>query len=567
MSDVSSGLKGFWNYMWHLNNQAKSLMRLDLAAMADTGGGMTKKERQVAEKVLPGGAPGGQGKHDGKNESNGSGYSRAQRIGLFLGPLLFLLVLLMPTPADMAPAAKSVLASTAWIATWWITEAIPIPATSLLPIVLFPLLGVQDIRATTASYGDNTVFLFMGGFLIAAAMERWNLHQRIALNIIKLVGTGPKTIILGFMVATAFLSMWISNTATAMMMTPIGLAVILQVALLLEEQGSEIDTSPGHFNFGTALMLGIAYAASIGGVATIIGTPPNGIFVGVVKEMWGQDISFATWLMYGIPLAVVTLVFAWWYLTSVAYPLKLKELPGGMKVINDELKKLGPMSKAETQVGAVFLLVAVLWISSSFILNDFIPMINDATIGILGAMLLFILPVNLAKGEFVLNWETALKIPWGILLLFGGGISLAGGFKTSGLAEWIATRLSGLESAPMVIIVLAVTTMAIFLTEVTSNTATATMLMPIMAAMGVAMGIHPYAMMITAAIACSYAFMLPVATPPNAVVFGTGYVTIPQMAKAGFWMNIFGIVVITILTLYYLPVVWGINFTTMPPWI
>jgi len=567
MSSVSSGFKGLWSYMWHLNNQTKGLMRLDLAAMADTGGGMTKKERQVAEKVLPGGAPGGQGKNDGKNESNGSGYNRAQRIGLFLGPLLFLLVLLMPTPADMAPAAKSVLASTAWIATWWITEAIPIPATSLLPIVLFPLLGVQDVKATTASYGDNTVFLFMGGFLIAVAMERWNLHRRIALNIIKLVGTGPKTIILGFMVATAFLSMWISNTATAMMMTPIGLAVILQVAFLLEEQGSDIDTSVGHFNFGTSLMLGIAYAASIGGVATIIGTPPNGIFVGVVKEMWGQDISFATWLMYGIPLAVVTLVFAWWYLTSVAYPLKLKELPGGMKVINDELAKLGPMSKAETQVGAVFLLVAVLWISSSFIIKDFIPMINDATISILGAMLLFVLPVNLAKGEFVLNWESALKIPWGILLLFGGGISLAGGFKTSGLAEWIATRLAGLESAPMVVIVLAVTTMAIFLTEVTSNTATATMLMPIMAAMGVAMGIHPYAMMITAAIACSYAFMLPVATPPNAVVFGTGYVTIPQMAKAGIWMNIFGIVVITILTLYYLPAVWGISFTTMPPWI
>ncbi|AGL00477.1 SLC13 family permease [Desulfoscipio gibsoniae] len=569
MSSLSSSIQSLWQYMWQLSKQTKRLMRFDMVAMVDNGN-LSKKERKLADQVLPGGAgsPGG-GNSGGSNNngSNGGSYNLAKKVGLFLGPGLFLLVLLMPTPADMTPVAKSVLASTAWIATWWITEAIPIPATSLLPIVLFPLLGAQDVKTTTSSYGDNTVFLFMGGFLIAAAMERWNLHRRIALNIIKLVGTGPKTIILGFMVATAFLSMWISNTATAMMMMPIGLAVILQVALLLKEQGSDIDTSVGKFNFGTALMLGIAYAASIGGVATIIGTPPNGIFVGVVKEMWGQDISFASWLAYGIPLAVVTLIFAWWYLTSVAYPVKIKELPGGMRVINDEIQKLGPISKAETQVAAVFVLVALLWISSSFVLKDFIPMINDATISILGALLLFLLPVNLAKGQFVLDWESALKIPWGILLLFGGGISLAGGFKSSGLAEWIATRLVGLEGAPMLVIVLAVTAMTIFLTEVTSNTATATMLMPVMASMGVAMGIHPYVLMITAAIACSYAFMLPVATPPNAVVFGTGYVTIPQMVRAGFWLNIFGILAITALTIYYLPLVWGISFTTLPTWI
>ncbi|TYO97952.1 SLC13 family permease [Desulfallas thermosapovorans] len=569
MSSLISGLENLWQYMWQLSRQTKRLIRFDMAAMADNGN-LSEKERKIAEQVLPGGTDSlGRGNSGGgsDNGSRGGGYNLAQKIGLILGPVLFLLVLIMPTPADMPPVAKLVLAAVVWIAIWWITEAIPIPATSLLPIVLFPLLGVQDVKSTTASYGDSTVFLFMGGFFIAAAMERWNLHRRIALNIIKLVGTGPKTIILGFMVATAFLSMWISNTATAMMMMPIGLAVIVQVALLLKQQGSDIDTSLGRFNFGTALMLGIAYAASIGGVATIIGTPPNGIFVGVAKEMWGQDISFASWLAYGIPLAAVTLIFAWWYLTTVAYPVRIKELPGGMKVINDEIKKLGPISRAETQVASVFILVALLWISSSFVLKDFIPMINDATISILGAVLLFLLPVNLAKGQFILDWESALKIPWGILLLFGGGISLAGGFKSSGLAEWIATRLTGLEGASMLVIVLAVTTMAIFLTEVTSNTATATMLMPVMASMGIAMGIHPYALMITAAIACSYAFMLPVATPPNAVVFGTGYVTIPQMARAGFALNIFGVIAITALTLYYLPVVWGISFNTIPAWI
>lgn len=569
MSSLSSGLENLWHYMWQLSRQTKRLIRFDMTAMVDNDN-LSEKERKMAKQLLPRGtgSPGGGDSGGGSDYGKGKGsYNLAQKIGLFLGPALFLLVLIVPTPAGMTPVAKSVLAAAVWIATWWITEAIPIPATSLLPIILFPLLGVQDVKSTTASYGDSTVFLFMGGFFIAAAMERWNLHRRIALNIIKLVGTGPKTIILGFMVATAFLSMWISNTATAMMMMPIGLAVIVQVALLLKQQGLDIDTSPGRFNFGTALMLGIAYAASIGGVATIIGTPPNGIFVGVAKEMWGQDISFASWLAYGIPLAAVTLIFAWWYLTTVAYPVRIKELPGGMKVINDEINKLGPISRAEAQVGAVFILVALLWISSSFILKQYIPMINDATISIIGALLLFLLPVNLARGQFVLDWESALKIPWGILLLFGGGISLAGGFKNSGLAEWIATRLASLEGASMLVIVLAVTTMAIFLTEITSNTATATMLMPVMASMGIAMGIHPYALMITAAIACSYAFMLPVATPPNAVVFGTGYVTIPQMAKAGFALNIFGALAITALTLYYLPVVWGIGFNTIPAWV
>ncbi|MBW2004481.1 MAG: DASS family sodium-coupled anion symporter [Deltaproteobacteria bacterium] len=536
--------------------------------MTNTSGSPEKREKALKKSLTVEDISSSPANYDtGQKGDPGHGYKFAQKIGLFLGPLLFILVLSMPTPADMSLKAKSVLASTVWIATWWITEAIPIPATSLLPMVLFPLTGTQNIKATTAAYGSSVVFLFLGGFMIAMAMERWNLHRRIALTIIRAIGASSKRIILGFMIATGFLSMWISNTATTMMLTPIGLAVISQISTMIKEQSlGEADVSPAKFNFGKALMLGIAYAASIGGVATIIGSPPNAIFVGLVNKMWGKQISFATWMLYGTPLSAVAMLCAWYYLTNIAFPLELKELPGGTGVIEGELKKLGSISRQERQVLVVFTLVAILWLTRSFVLTKFMPLINDTTIAIFGALLLFLMPANLKKGQFILDWDTAVKVPWGILLLFGGGISLAGGFASSGLATWLANSLAGLKGVTIVIIVLAVVTMTIFLTEVTSNTATATMLMPVMAALAIAMGIHPYTLMITATTACSYAFMLPVATPPNAIVFGSGYITIPQMAKAGFWMNILGVILITILALYYLPLVWGITITTTPSW-
>ncbi|MBO8169591.1 MAG: SLC13 family permease [Thermoanaerobacteraceae bacterium] len=578
MSHLAVSLKSFWQHLWKMHHQAKRLLRLDFTVMAEISASLSEDEKMVAKKVLPGGGSGGNtGDNNGGNKT---GFGTRQKVGLFLGPILFLVLLLMPTPKDMSPEAQAVLASTAWVATWWITEAIPIPATSLMPIFLFPLTGAMSSKASTEPYANHLVFLFMGGFLIAMAMEKWDLHRRIALNIIRAIGTSPNRLVLGFMVATAFLSMWISNTATTMMMTPIALAVILQVATLIEQKRKEGDTHymkeasaaakldlrPGKFNFGTALMLGIAYAASIGGVATIIGTPPNTVFVGVAKEMFGKDIGFAQWMMYGVPIAAVGLIITWVYLVKIAFPIKLKEIPGGLSVINEELRKLGPRTKQQTQIMIVFSCVAIAWILRSFVLKKIFPMIHDTTIAILGAVILFLIPVDREKGEYLLDWKTANKIPWGILLLFGGGLSIASGFKTTGLAEWIAMRLAGLEGASMMLIVLAVVTLTIFLTEVTSNTATATMLMPIMASMAIAMQVHPYALMITAATAASFAFMLPVATPPNAIVFGTGYITIPQMAKAGFWLNVVGIILITILGTFWLPAVWGIDFTHLPDW-
>ncbi len=578
MSNLTAGVKGFWSYLWYLHRQAKEMMKLNFAAAMSGGGGGggtppggdedKQKDKQEEEKtnddvdmeeIIPGGDPSDRGGMDVDE------YGPRQRVGLFLGPILFILFLLIPTPEGMSVEAQRVLAATAWIACWWITEAIPIPATSLMPVVLFPMTGALDTGEAMSPYANHNVFLFLGGFTIAVCMERWNLHRRIALNIIKAIGTSPNLLILGFMVATAFLSMWISNTATTMMMMPIGLAVILQVAILVKERGVEgVDVRQGRFNFGTCLMLSIGYAASIGGVATLIGTPPNIIFAGVAEEMFGITIAFAQWFSYGLPIATVFLIIAWLYMTRIAYPTKLKEIPGGKEVIDQEIKGLGRITREEKSIAIVFFCVAVAWITRSFVLEDIFPLMNDAVIGILGAVVTFLIPVNLKKGQFLNNWETAVKVPWGILLLFGGGLSIAAGFQETGLARWIGERLGALEGAPMLLIMLAVVALVIYLTEITSNTATTSMMMPIMAAMASAMMIHPFALMITAATAASYAFMLPVATPPNAVVFGSGYITIPQMVKAGVWLNILGIIVITLFCYFWLPAVWGIDVFTFP---
>ncbi|MFO7877881.1 MAG: SLC13 family permease [Desulfovermiculus sp.] len=573
MSSFVGSLNNFWSYLWHLHHQVKRLFFLQYSIVENHGSSkhhsqaLDNEKEEMAKHVLPnqqtGNGSGGDGPED---DSEGGEYSPRQKVGLFLGPILFLVLYLMPAPEGMSAEAQAVLASTAWIATWWICESIPIPATSLLPVVLFPLTGAMATSKVTPSYANHLVFLFMGGFMIALAMEKWNLHKRIALAIIMLIGGGPKRIILGFMVATAFLSMWISNTATTMMMTPIGLAVILQFAVLIQREKMDVNVGLGRFAFGSALMLGIAYSASIGGVATLIGTPPNAVFAGVVKEMYGQEIGFGTWMLYGVPLAAVSLFFCWYYLTNFAFKITFNQLPGGQQLIADEMQKLGPIGKEETRVLIVFVAVALLWLTRGFLLSDIFPGMSDATIGILGAMALFAWPVDLKKGKFLLDWTAMKNLPWGILILFGGGFAVAGGFSSSGLAEWIATRLAVLEGAPMLLIVLCVVTLAIFLTEITSNTATSTMLMPIMASMALAMGLHPYALMVTAGLACSFAFMLPVATPPNAIVFGSGYISIPQMARAGIFMNIFGIALITLFTLYYLPLIWGIDMMTVPGW-
>jgi len=473
-------------------------------------------------------------------------------IGLVLGPLLFIVLLVLPVPQNMSPAAWSVGAVALLMATWWITEAIPIAATALLPIVLFPFLDVMSTSSTTSAYANHLIYLFMGGFLIAMAMQKWNLHRRIALHTIHRVGVSPSRIILGFMLATAFLSMWISNTATAMMMLPIALAVINQLTI---NQPTGTDKCKTTSEFGTSLMLGIAYSASIGGVATLIGTPPNAILAGVLENLYQQRISFAAWMSFGVPLALVMLAIAWFYLTRLAYPVGHQATPGIKELITKELSELGPMSRQERWVAIIFLGVAISWISRGLFDITALTGVSDASIAMTGALLLFVIPADFSKREFLLDWPSAVKLPWDILILFGGGFALAQGFSDSGLTQWIVTQLSILQGVHLVALVLVVTLVVIFLTEVTSNTATATLFLPVMGALAQAVDIEPLYLMVPAAIAASFAFMLPVATPPNAIVFSSRYVTIPQMARAGLWMNLIASLIITAFVMLLLPVV------------
>lgn len=540
-----------WNWLWDKHDQVKDLFTFFVRPNASKMGTDSGKSNS-SEQISTG---------DGNNKRS---YKPAQLAGLIAGPLFFILTLVFFSPEGLSTEGQAVLASTIWIAIWWMTEAIPIPATSLLPIILFPLTNGLDIEATTSSYGSDTIFLFMGGFMIALAMEKWNLHKRIALTIISIIGTNTNRIILGFMIATGFLSMWISNTATAMMMVPIGLAIIYQVSDALKDDPS-VDTSKENFGFGKALMLGIAYSASIGGIATLIGTPPNALLAGAVKKLYGIEISFAHWMLFGVPFAWIFILLVWIYLVKVAFPLKLKQLPGGKAVIEDEKKNLGKPSFEEKAVFVVFILAAFAWITRTFLLETFVNgNINDAIIAMTAGIILFIIPAKNKKGDHLLDWESAVKLPWGILLLFGGGLAIAAGFIDSGLSEWIGSQLSALQGANLFVVLLVVTGLVIFLTEITSNTATGSMMYPIMASLAVALGIHPYAVMVAAAVAASCAFMLPVATPPNAVVFGSGYLRIPDMVKAGFALNIIGIFLVTLAIYFFLPVVWGIDLTQIP---
>jgi len=446
------------------------------------------------------------------NQSPTPTYNKVQRVGLILGPILFLLTMLFFDPEGLSSDGKAILAVTIWMATWWMTESMPIPVTALLPIILFPLTGGLDITTTTSSYSSDVIFLFMGGFLIALAMERWNLHRRIALSIISIVGTGTERLILGFMVATAFLSMWISSTATTMMMVPIGTAIMVKISEILEKQYKE-NAKDTKEKFGKALMLGISYAALTGGLGTLIGTPPNTIMAGFVSEAYGIDISFASWMLFGVPIAVIFTAIAFLILVKVLFPLRIKDLPGGSEIIQAERKGLGSMSREEKMVATVFTLTAVAWITRSFLLQPFVSQnIDDAIIAMTAAFVLFLLPAKNKAGETLLNWETAIKLPWGVLILFGGGLAIAAGFTNSGLTEWIGNQLVGLSNLPLILIIFSVVFLVIFLTEITSNTATATMLIPIMGALALALEVHPFGLIAGTTVAATCAFMFPIAT-------------------------------------------------------
>ncbi len=475
-----------------------------------------------------------------------------QNIGLILGPIMFIIILQFFHPEGLSESANAVLGSAIWIAIWWITEALPIAVTALLPIILFPLSGGLSLKETTASYGHKYIFLFIGGFILAIAIEKWSLHKRIALNIIRIVGTNVVHIILGFMIATAFLSMWISNTATAVMILPIGMAIVAQ----LQDNPKTIEDE--NLIFGKALMLSIAYSASIGGMATLIGTPPNLVLAGVVQESYGIEITFSQWFSFGFPISILFLFLSWLYLTRVAFKFKQKEFPGGTDEIKRQLEKLGELSFEEKLVAFVFVLTAFAWISRSFLLKQFIPAIDDTIIAISSAILLFLLPSKDNKKR-LLDWNDTVKLPWGILILFGGGMALALGFENSGLAIWLGEQMISLKTVPLLLLLLILIAAVNFLTEITSNLATTAMLLPVLVSLASAIGVHPYFLLVGATVAASCAFMLPVATPPNAVVFGSGYLKIEDMVKKGVWMNIISIVLLTLIVYYILPLLWDLS--------
>ncbi len=473
------------------------------------------------------------------------GPSGPGRFGLWLGPALLLATLILPPPAGMSAAAWACVGMALLMATWWSTEAIPIPATSLLPIVLVPALGLGTMSEATGSYANPIIYLFLGGFLLGIAMQRWNLHRRLALHVLKLVGHEPRRQIAGFMIATGFLSMWVSNTATAIMMLPIGMSVI---SLLGDSDPQELK------RYATALLLAIAYSASIGGVATLIGTPPNALLAGYLAEDRGIDIGFAQWMMVGLPISIVMMAVAWWWLTRRGFQLKADE--GSTNMVSDELAKLGPMSSAEMRVAAVFSLAALTWIVRP-LLNDLgLTWLSDTGIAIAAGIALFLVPSGRGDGERLMIWEEAQKVPWGILLLFGGGLALAGTITRTGLAEWIAEQLSIFGTFPLLAMIAVVVLVIIFLTEVTSNTATAAAFLPLLGALALSLDISPLLITVPAAIAASCAFMMPVATPPNAIVFATGHMKIQSMIRAGFALNLASTLVVSMMAYFLVSALW-----------
>lgn len=478
--------------------------------------------------------------------------NKTRKVGLLIGLLFFVIPLFVSAPAGMSDLAWRTAGIALLLAAWWATEVLPIPITSLLPMLLFPAVGVMGMAESAAPYARPTIFLLLGGFIIATALARWNLHRRLALNILVRVGDNPAAIIGGFMAATAVMSMWISNTASTIMMIPIALSLAGEIVK---------DSSTKHQGFILCLVLGIAYAASIGGLGTPIGTPPNLFVVSFMRETYDIEISFFTWMMFGIPTVIIMVPVAWYVLTKWAYPFNLSDAPVAQSLLQTELADMGPMSLPEKRVAAVFLLVALSWIFRVPVQQNLhvLLWLNDAMIAIGGATLLFMVPsgCKTEKATTLLDWDTANIIPWGVLLLFGGGLSLAAGVKTSGLAIWLGTAMAGLGTMPLIVMVLCLVVLVVFLTELTSNTATVATLLPVLGALAATTGIDPMMLFAPVALSASCAFMLPVATAPNAVIYSTGKVTIPQMANAGFRLNLVAIMVVTVLSYALVPIIFG----------
>lgn len=488
-------------------------------------------------------------------------------IKLALGPALAALTWIL-MPAD-PPAASATAGVAVWMGVWWLTEAVPLAVTSLLPLAFFPVLGVLPASRVAGLYTNDVVFLFVGGFIVALAMEKWNLHRRIALRVLLLAGAGPARTMIGFMAATALLSMWISNTAATMMMIPIAMAVLVRYDAMLD------STLMKRYSIG--LLLGIAYSASIGGIATLVGTPPNLVFASLFPMSFphGPEITFVQWMEFALPISALLFVSA----ALLLYRMYARGIKGEgeREIFRNELNQMGKMSREEKGVLVVFLLLAILWVTRESIgigplsirgWAHLLPnpgFVGDGTVAIFVSALLFIIPSR-EKGEALMDWPTARKLPWGIVLLFGGGFALAGAIGSSGLSVMIGNRLQGLATLSPIMMTGGIATLMTFTTELTSNTATTQMVLPILASVAVALGRNPFYLMVPATISASCAFMMPVATPPNAIIFGTGRLRIADMAKVGIILNLIGVVVITLWLHLVGPGLFGGGPMTHPSW-
>jgi sodium-dependent dicarboxylate transporter 2/3/5 len=468
-------------------------------------------------------------------------------MGLIAGPLVAIGVwtwIGADPETTLSPAGRGTAAVAALMACWWLTQAIPLAATALLPVLLFPLLGAGTAAEATAPYSRPLIFLFLGGFLLGLSLQKWGLHRRIALLTLLAFGTRPTRLIAGFMLATAVLSMWISNTATVIMMLPIGVSVLETMRERLGGNTSKArDPSD---RFAPALLLGIAYAASIGGIGTLIGTPPNLILAAFLQDRYGSGLSMLEWLPVGLPVVAVLLPLTWLFLTRAAFPIGRYSVRGGRDLLRSQLIARGPMTRGETTVLVVFGLTALGWVLRPKIADwTGLSGLDDAVIAMAGALALFAIPVEPRRRIFALDWETARQLPWEILILFGGGLSLAAAIERNGVDAFIASSLMGLQGLDLIWCLLAVTALMVFLTEITSNTAVTATLLPVLAATASALGLPPAPILIAATLSASCAFMLPVATPPNAVVFASGKVRMGQMAGAGLGLNLIAILLVT----------------------
>jgi sodium-dependent dicarboxylate transporter 2/3/5 len=498
--------------------------------------------------------------------------SPTKTIGLITGALLFSYFLFFTELDPGRPAVGATLAVALLMAAWWITEAVPLAVTSLLPVALFPLLGIMDGKDVSATYFNHVIFLFIGGFMVALAMQKWNLHKRIALRILMLTGVSPARILLGFMFSTAFLSMWISNTATAMMMIPIVISVIDK---LEDSVGKE-----GTGKYATGLLLGIAYSASIGGIATLVGTPPNLSFARIFQIYFpqGPEISFSQWFLFALPVSAVFFLFVWAYLYVLFGPRPGKWPRLSHDTFRQQYRELGKASVEQKAILLVFVLLALTWLTrsgvefGSFSIPGWAQLfqtpeyINDGTVAVFYAIILFIIPVSGKGGGRLMDWRTARGLPWNIVLLFGGGFALASGFKDSGLSIWFGEQLTWISSAHPIIVIFCICLLMTFLTELTSNTATTEMLLPVLAGIAMTSKINPLLFMIPATLSASMAFMLPVATPPNAIIFGTNRIRMIEMARTGLILNFAGAIVITLATYFLTTIVFDINLREFPAW-